>query len=86
MSTKCQATQGEHVDHDPKSSHLSITQLIIRRGLTVFAAVGLLAVGVGVYFLVPLPETIPANSTMDWINSTDTPDQIFTSVLVTLER
>uniref|UniRef100_A0A669CQU5 Multidrug and toxin extrusion protein n=1 Tax=Oreochromis niloticus TaxID=8128 RepID=A0A669CQU5_ORENI len=86
VSTKCQATQGEHVDHDPKSSHLSITQLIIRRGLTMFAAVGLLAVGVGVYFLVPLPETLPANSTMDWINSTDTPDQIFTGVLVTLEE
>uniref|UniRef100_A0A3P9BK56 Multidrug and toxin extrusion protein n=1 Tax=Maylandia zebra TaxID=106582 RepID=A0A3P9BK56_9CICH len=86
VSTKCQATQGEHVDHDPKSSHLSITQLIIRQGLTMFAAVGLLAVGVGVYFLVPLPETIPANSTMDRINSTDTPDQISTSVMVTLER
>lgn len=51
-----------------------------------FAAVGLIAVGVGVYFLVPLPETIPANSTMDRINSTDTPDQISTSVMVTLER
>uniref|UniRef100_A0A3Q4N493 Multidrug and toxin extrusion protein n=1 Tax=Neolamprologus brichardi TaxID=32507 RepID=A0A3Q4N493_NEOBR len=86
VSTKCQATQDEHVDHDPKSSHLSITQLIIRRGLTMFAAVGLLAVGVGVYFLVPLPEMIPANSTMDRINSTDTPDQISTTVLVTLGR
>uniref|UniRef100_A0A669B2H6 Multidrug and toxin extrusion protein n=1 Tax=Oreochromis niloticus TaxID=8128 RepID=A0A669B2H6_ORENI len=86
LNWKRMTDEGEHVDHDPKSSHLSITQLIIRRGLTMFAAVGLLAVGVGVYFLVPLPETLPANSTMDWINSTDTPDQIFTGVLVTLEE
>lgn len=44
-----------------------------------FAAVALLAVGAGVHFLVPLPET---NSTVDSINTTYTPDQIFSTMLV----
>ncbi|XP_030600748.1 multidrug and toxin extrusion protein 1-like [Archocentrus centrarchus] len=86
VSTKCQESQGARVDQDLKISRLSTTQLILRRGLTMFAAVGLLAIGAGVHFLVPLPETLPANFTLDWINSTDTPDQIFSSVLVTLEE
>uniref|UniRef100_A0A3Q1F3U0 Multidrug and toxin extrusion protein n=1 Tax=Acanthochromis polyacanthus TaxID=80966 RepID=A0A3Q1F3U0_9TELE len=66
-----------------KGGHLSITQLILRRGLTMFAAVSLLAVGVLVHFVVPLPET-PAkdNFTTDWINTTNTPDQIFSTVLL----
>uniref|UniRef100_A0A3B5LPP4 Multidrug and toxin extrusion protein n=1 Tax=Xiphophorus couchianus TaxID=32473 RepID=A0A3B5LPP4_9TELE len=36
--------------------HLSTTQLIVRRGLAVLAAVALLAVGAVAHFLVPLPE------------------------------
>uniref|UniRef100_A0A4W6BV68 Multidrug and toxin extrusion protein n=1 Tax=Lates calcarifer TaxID=8187 RepID=A0A4W6BV68_LATCA len=67
-----------------RGGRLSTTQLILRRGLTMFAAVGLLAVGASVHFLVPLPETPPseANHTMDWINTTYTPDQIFSTVLI----
>uniref|UniRef100_A0A4W6BQG7 Solute carrier family 47 member 4 n=1 Tax=Lates calcarifer TaxID=8187 RepID=A0A4W6BQG7_LATCA len=81
-------TQSGHVVQQMKEGRLSTTQLILRRGLTMFAAVGLLAVGASVHFLVPLPETPPseANHTMDWINTTYTPDQIFTTVLVPIEE
>lgn len=53
-----------------------------------FAAVALLAVGASVHLLVPLPETLPseANFTLDWINTTYTPDQIFTTVLISNEE
>ncbi|XP_038159268.1 multidrug and toxin extrusion protein 1-like [Cyprinodon tularosa] len=62
------------------SSRLSTTQLIIRRGLTMLAAVGFLAVGTAVRVLVPLPETISIsnNSTLDWINVTYAPDTFST--------
>ncbi|GAA6221304.1 multidrug and toxin extrusion protein 1-like [Lates japonicus] len=81
-------TQSGHVVQQMRGGHLSTTQLILRRGLTMFAAVGLLAVGASVHFLVPLPETPPseANYTMDWINTTYMPDQIFTTVLVPIEE
>ncbi|XP_035535507.1 multidrug and toxin extrusion protein 1-like [Morone saxatilis] len=67
---------------------LSTTQLILRRGLTMFAAVALLVVGASVHFLVPLPQTMPseANFTLDWINTTYTPDQIFPHALVPNEE
>ncbi|XP_071353315.1 multidrug and toxin extrusion protein 1-like [Trachinotus anak] len=68
-------TQGAHVE--VKGSRLSTTQLILRRGLTTFAAVALLAVGASVHFLVPLPETL---SSEDWINTTYTPDIILSTV------
>uniref|UniRef100_A0A7N8YC22 Multidrug and toxin extrusion protein n=1 Tax=Mastacembelus armatus TaxID=205130 RepID=A0A7N8YC22_9TELE len=73
-----------HVVPQLKSGHLSTTQLILRRGLTIFVAVALLAVGTSVHFLVPLPEILPSdtNFTMDWINATFTPDQIFSTALV----
>uniref|UniRef100_A0A3Q2WY95 Solute carrier family 47 member 4 n=1 Tax=Haplochromis burtoni TaxID=8153 RepID=A0A3Q2WY95_HAPBU len=71
--------QDRDVTQKLKGSRLSITQLILRRGLIMFAAVALLAVGAGVHFLVPLPET---NSTVDSINTTYTPDQIFSTMLV----
>lgn len=60
-----------------KTARLSATQLLIRRGLTVFAAVALLAVGAGVHILVPLPEahSAQANFTSDWINATVAPHQ-----------
>lgn len=91
VSTECndgnRETQGEHVVQHGKGRDLSMTQLIIRRGLTIFAAVGLLAVGASVHFLVPLPEILPSegNLTLDWINTTYTPDQIFTTVLLPVE-
>ncbi|XP_073342105.1 multidrug and toxin extrusion protein 1-like [Pagrus major] len=69
-----------------KGGHLSITQLILRRGLTMFAAVALLALGTSVHFLVPLPETSEANFTSDWINTTYSPDQIFSTVLLPNEE
>ncbi|KAM3615532.1 uncharacterized protein V6R79_003551 [Siganus canaliculatus] len=58
--------------------HLSTSQLIFRRGFTLFAALALLAVGASVHFLVPLPETLPSklNLTSDWINTTHTPDKL----------
>ncbi|XP_042342476.1 multidrug and toxin extrusion protein 1-like [Plectropomus leopardus] len=71
-------TQGGHMVQHVKAGRLSTTQLILRRGLTMFAAVALLAVGVSVHFIVPLPDTLPskANFTLDWINTT------YTTVLV----
>lgn len=82
-------TQGGHVALQQQTGgRLSATQLVLRRGLTVFAAVGLLAVGATVHFLVPLTESLSAeanNNTMDWINTTHTPDQIST-VLIPLEE
>ncbi|XP_044057759.1 multidrug and toxin extrusion protein 1-like [Siniperca chuatsi] len=65
-------TQGSRVVQQLKGGRLSTTQLILRRGLTMFAAVALLAVGASVHFLVPLPETLPseANFTLDLIDTT----------------
>ncbi|XP_042342474.1 multidrug and toxin extrusion protein 1-like isoform X2 [Plectropomus leopardus] len=91
VSTECHdgnaETWGGHVVQHVKDGRLSTAQLIVRRGLTMFAAVALLAVGVCVYFLVPLPEILPSetNSTLDWINTTYTPDQIFTTLLDPIE-
>uniref|UniRef100_A0A8C4I8D7 Solute carrier family 47 member 4 n=1 Tax=Dicentrarchus labrax TaxID=13489 RepID=A0A8C4I8D7_DICLA len=85
VSTDCHGgtteTQSGNVVQQLKGGPLSITQLILRRGLTMFAAVALLVVGASVHFLVPLPQTLPseANFTLDWINSTD---KIFSTVLV----
>uniref|UniRef100_A0A3Q1BVG2 Multidrug and toxin extrusion protein n=1 Tax=Amphiprion ocellaris TaxID=80972 RepID=A0A3Q1BVG2_AMPOC len=69
-----------------KGGRLSTTQLILRRGLTMFMAVSLLAVGATVRFLVPLPETPSVNFTADWMNSTKTPDHIFSTVLLPTEE
>ncbi|XP_037327427.2 multidrug and toxin extrusion protein 1-like isoform X1 [Pungitius pungitius] len=62
-----------------KGGRLSTAQLILRRGLTALAAVGLLAVGATVHFLVPLPQN---NFTLDWINATHTPHQILSTATV----
>uniref|UniRef100_A0A671TL93 Multidrug and toxin extrusion protein n=1 Tax=Sparus aurata TaxID=8175 RepID=A0A671TL93_SPAAU len=75
-------TQGGHGVQQLKGGRLTITQLILRRGLIMFAAVALLAVGASVHFLVPLPETSKANFTSEWINTTYGPDQIFSTVLL----
>ncbi|XP_044057758.1 multidrug and toxin extrusion protein 1-like [Siniperca chuatsi] len=79
-------TQGGRVVQQLKGGRLSTTQLILRRGLTMFAAVALLAVGASVHFL--LPETLPseANFTLDRINTTYIPNQIFSTVLVPNEE
>lgn len=58
-------------------AHLSTTQLLLRRGLTVLAAVGLLVVGVSVHLVLPLPETLQVpggNLTVSWINTSNSTD------------
>ncbi|MEQ2303309.1 hypothetical protein AMECASPLE_015375 [Ameca splendens] len=93
VSTGCQdgttARQGGHEVQQLKDTHLSTTQLVIRRGLTMFAAVALLAVGAAVHFLVPLPEVQFAegnHTATDWINATYTPDTNFSTMLVPNEE
>ncbi|RVE65055.1 hypothetical protein OJAV_G00131490 [Oryzias javanicus] len=67
---------------EQRRERLSSSQLILRRGFTVFAALGLLGVGIIVHFLVPLPETqfTKANTTEGWINTTYAPSQYFSTV------
>uniref|UniRef100_A0A3Q3N3A5 Multidrug and toxin extrusion protein n=1 Tax=Labrus bergylta TaxID=56723 RepID=A0A3Q3N3A5_9LABR len=81
-------SQVGHVVQQLKGGHISTTQLILRRGLTMFAAVALLAVGACVHFLVPLPETpfTGGNSTLDLINATFIPDQMISTVLVSIQE
>lgn len=92
LSTGCHDRNTEehngHVGQQLKGGHLSTTQLILRRGLTMFSALALLAVGAIVHFLVPLPETplSEANVTMDMINTTYSPDQILTTLLSPIEE
>ncbi|XP_056141038.1 multidrug and toxin extrusion protein 1 [Lampris incognitus] len=55
---------------------LSVTQLVLRRGLSILAAVGVLVVGVSINIIFPPPEPsaqIRTNLTLDWINSTVSP-------------
>lgn len=68
--------EGGHVAQQLRDNRLSTTQLIIRRGLALFAAVALLAVGATVHLLVPLPDVHSAesNHTINWINATHPPD------------
>uniref|UniRef100_A0A673AD52 Multidrug and toxin extrusion protein 1-like n=1 Tax=Sphaeramia orbicularis TaxID=375764 RepID=A0A673AD52_9TELE len=76
-------TQGAHVVQQVKAGRLSATQLILRRGLTVLGAVGLLALGVGVHFLVPLPEIpLKANDTLDSIHTTYSPNLTTVPILI----
>ncbi|XP_061575588.1 multidrug and toxin extrusion protein 1-like [Cololabis saira] len=83
VSTECYdgntETNGVHVARQQEAGRLSPSQLIVRRGLVMFAALTLLAVGASVHFFVPLPETHSAerNHTIDLINSTHPPDQSF---------
>uniref|UniRef100_A0A3P9KI87 Multidrug and toxin extrusion protein n=1 Tax=Oryzias latipes TaxID=8090 RepID=A0A3P9KI87_ORYLA len=71
-----------HVVLKQRRDNLSTSQLILRRGITVIAALGLLSVGIIVHFLVPLPETqfAKANTTEGWINTTYAPSQYFSTV------
>ncbi|XP_061829199.1 multidrug and toxin extrusion protein 1-like isoform X1 [Nerophis lumbriciformis] len=78
-------------DGNPKSlyvieksvDHLSVSQLIIRRGMAIFIVVGLLVVGVCVHFLLPLPESPlwKANFTMEVLNATYSPLQTSVTLL-----
>lgn len=69
-----------------RADYLSNTQLVLRRGLTAFVAVGLLALGVCMHVLVPLPEIVPlmANSTLD-NTTTYADDQTFPTAVVPTE-
>ncbi|XP_063763388.1 multidrug and toxin extrusion protein 1-like [Eleginops maclovinus] len=88
VSSGCQdgntETESGHVVRQLKGGRLSTTQLILRRGLVMFAAVSLLAAGASVHFLVPLPETLHSedNFTLDSINTTYSTDQMFSTELV----
>uniref|UniRef100_UPI001ED852ED multidrug and toxin extrusion protein 1-like n=1 Tax=Scatophagus argus TaxID=75038 RepID=UPI001ED852ED len=90
VSTECHdgntEMQGGHVVQELKAGHLSVTQLILRRGFTMFVAVGLLAVGASVRLLVPETAPLEANFTLACINATHTPNQIFSTVLVQNEE
>ncbi|XP_037533786.1 multidrug and toxin extrusion protein 1-like [Nematolebias whitei] len=88
VSTDCHdgnaEREGGHVVQLPRGNRLSTSQLIIRRGLIMFAAIALLAVGAMVHFLVPLPviHSTESNHTMNWMNASSTPDTIFVTELV----
>ncbi|XP_061734395.1 multidrug and toxin extrusion protein 1-like [Nerophis ophidion] len=83
-----QVTTDRH-DGNPKTfiqenvDHLSVSQLIIRRGIAIFSVVGLLVVGVCVHFLLPLPESPlwKANFTMEVLNATYSPFQTSVTLL-----
>ncbi|XP_029963570.1 multidrug and toxin extrusion protein 1-like [Salarias fasciatus] len=62
----------------PKKRSLSTMQLLVRRGLTVCAAVALLAVGICVHVAVPLPTHPSANITVNQSHA----EQILSTVLV----
>ncbi|KAI1903257.1 hypothetical protein AGOR_G00025350 [Albula goreensis] len=69
-------TQEDPVDAEREAEPkvlLSVTQLVLRRGLTILAAVLILAAGVVVHLACPLPERaghLQSNLTRDWDNST----------------
>lgn len=71
---------------EPPIGYLSVPQLVLRRGLVFLGVVGLLAAGITVYFLVPLPEMMLSwsNVTGDGINTTFAPDQIYSTALVSV--
>ncbi|KAF7218679.1 multidrug and toxin extrusion protein 1 [Nothobranchius furzeri] len=75
-------TKDRRAVQQQKPSRLSTTQLIIGRGLILFAALVLLAVGAAVHLLVPLPEvdSAKANLTLGWINTTFAPHQLLSTV------
>uniref|UniRef100_A0A8C5E3L6 Multidrug and toxin extrusion protein n=1 Tax=Gouania willdenowi TaxID=441366 RepID=A0A8C5E3L6_GOUWI len=75
-------TNGGPADQHHRGGRLTTTQLVVRRGILIFAAVCLLAVGVGVRLLVPLPVTSSKhNSTLDLFNTTQTPVLLTPTVL-----
>lgn len=62
---------------DGDTKQLSVTQLILRRGLTLLVSVLILAIGVAFHIAFPVPEPSAqsrANFTLNWANaSTPTP-------------
>ncbi|XP_076025248.1 multidrug and toxin extrusion protein 1 [Genypterus blacodes] len=65
-------------------ARLSVTQLILRRGLTVLASVLILAIGVAVHLAVPLPDpAVHSNVTLNW-TGVSTPSAALNSTLSTI--
>uniref|UniRef100_A0A3Q2Y5A2 Solute carrier family 47 member 4 n=1 Tax=Hippocampus comes TaxID=109280 RepID=A0A3Q2Y5A2_HIPCM len=63
-------------DDKEEAGHLSVSQLILRRGITMVTALGLLAVGTCVHILVPPPEGTPLlHANLTSINATHSPLQ-----------
>uniref|UniRef100_A0A667XRR9 Multidrug and toxin extrusion protein n=1 Tax=Myripristis murdjan TaxID=586833 RepID=A0A667XRR9_9TELE len=59
-------------DQELKPTPLSVSQLVMRRGLTLLATVLILAVGVAIHFAFPPPEPSAhtrTNVTLDWANN-----------------
>ncbi|XP_062261536.1 multidrug and toxin extrusion protein 1 [Platichthys flesus] len=71
------AEQSKHTSNTKTQELLSVTQLILRRGLMVSVLVLILAVGVAFHIAFPAPEPSTqsmSNSTLNWANvSTSTP-------------
>lgn len=64
---------------------LSTTQLILRRGLTVLAAMVILAVGTSVHLLMPPPDAYTlseGNLTVDWTNTSYPPEPVQSTLLI----
>ncbi|XP_054649301.1 multidrug and toxin extrusion protein 1-like isoform X1 [Dunckerocampus dactyliophorus] len=84
VSTECPdgSTKRQYIVKD-SAELLPMTQLIIRRGITMLTAVGLLSVGACVHLLVPLPESplLKANFTMELLNTTNSPLQTSVTLL-----
>ncbi|XP_064207451.1 multidrug and toxin extrusion protein 1 [Anguilla rostrata] len=67
---------------EPKAL-LSVTQLVLRRGLTTLAAVLILVAGVAAHLVLPPPDTPPqGNLTLDWSNFSTPAPPLNTSLLM----
>ncbi|CAK6953884.1 multidrug and toxin extrusion protein 1 isoform X2 [Scomber scombrus] len=77
QSTKGDAEKSKNTSNTKPQAPLSITQLILRRGLTALISALMLAIGIAFHFAFPTPEPsaqIRANFTLSWANdSTPTP-------------
>ncbi|XP_040007090.1 multidrug and toxin extrusion protein 1 isoform X2 [Xiphias gladius] len=75
--TEEDSEQSKNTSNTKPQALLSVTQLILRRGLTVFVSVLILAIGVALHIAFPAPEPSAesrANFTLNWANaSTPTP-------------
>uniref|UniRef100_A0A3Q2Y585 Uncharacterized protein n=1 Tax=Hippocampus comes TaxID=109280 RepID=A0A3Q2Y585_HIPCM len=76
-SSQCPNVGSESLPDDKEEAgHLSVSQLILRRGITMVTALGLLAVGTCVHILVPPPEGTPLlHANLTSINATHSPLQ-----------
>ncbi|KAK7883106.1 hypothetical protein WMY93_029280 [Mugilogobius chulae] len=74
-----EAVQQIQCGRPKKGRALSTSQLLLRRGLVALGALVVLAVGISVHFLVPLPESQASqiNSTLEWINTTEASTLLF---------